>query len=178
MVVVRELRLLLGLLVVLFMTSETWRYVGRLTGPRLAAVVVALLGASMLVVVVGLRRVYADSLRREDVRRAVVRVAGEVVAFAAALLVGFGLVGVVTIDAGLVAEWTSGSSEVVVSLDLGQPPLVLTRPLLQVSAFLAALGALAFAVEAISDPDTRLTLLRDLAEPDDGARHRLEPSPR
>ena len=49
MVVVRELRLLLGLLVVLFMTAETWRYVGRLTGPRLAAVVLALFGASMLV---------------------------------------------------------------------------------------------------------------------------------
>ena len=170
MVVVRELRLLLGLLVVLFMTAETWRYVGRLTGPRLAAVVLALLVASGLVVAVGLRRTYADSLTSEDVRRAIVRVAGETVGFGATLFVGFGLVGVVTIDAGVVADWTSGSGDVLVSLDLGRPPLALTRPLLQVSAFLAALGALTFSVEAISDPDARRSLLRDLVEPDDGAR--------
>ena len=104
LVVVRELRLLLGLLLVLFMTSETWRYVGRLTGPRLAALVLVLLGASLLVVVIGLRRTYPGTLRRVNVGRATVRVSLEVLTFATILFVGFGLLGVVTIDAGLVAQ--------------------------------------------------------------------------
>ena len=78
LVTVRELRLLLGLLLVLFVTSETWRYVGRLTTVRLVLFGLATLAAALLVVGMGLRR----TLGTTAVRPATVRVAVEVVAFA------------------------------------------------------------------------------------------------
>jgi hypothetical protein len=56
LVTVRELRLLLGLLLVLFVTSETWRYVGRLTAPRLVLFLLVTITASLLVVGPGPRR--------------------------------------------------------------------------------------------------------------------------
>ncbi|MGY1672587.1 hypothetical protein [Geodermatophilus sp. SYSU D00710] len=51
---------------------------------------------------------------------------------------------------------------------LGGSALVLTRALVQVAAFLAALGALAFAVEVVVDPATRSPLVRDLVDPGPG----------
>ncbi|GAB3306556.1 hypothetical protein GCM10027451_13970 [Geodermatophilus aquaeductus] len=79
-------------------------------------------------------------------RRAAARVAAEVV----------------SVDAGLVAEWSGSRDGVLVSLGAADPPLVVTRQLLQVAAFLAALGGLSFAVEVIADAGTRETLVRDL----------------
>ena len=158
LVTVRELRLLLGLLLVLFVTSETWRYIGRLAALRLVLFVVVTLAAALLVVALGLRR----TIGPPAVRRATVRVAVEVVTFGATLFAVFTAVGIVSIDAGLVAEWSGSQDGVLVSFGVGSPPLALTRELLQVSAFLAALGALSFAVEVISDDGTRHTLVRDL----------------
>lgn len=163
LVTVRELRLLLGLLLVLFVTSETWRYVGRLATVRLVLFVLVTLTAALLVVAMGLRR----TVERPAVGRATVRVAGEVLAFGAALFAIFTAIGVLSIDAALVAEWSGSRSGTLMSLGVGGPPLVLTRQLLQVAAFLAALGALSFAVEVIADADTRQTLVRDLVAPSD-----------
>lgn len=165
LVAVRELRLLLGLLLILFITAETWRYIGRLAAPRLVLLVVVGFGAALLVVVIGLRRALGKTLGRVDLRRATTRVAGEVVAFGLIIFVAFVLVGVITVDAQLVAEWTGVEGGVLASLEVGRPPLVVTRGLLQVAALLASLGALVFAVEAVIDPGTRETLLRDLVEP-------------
>lgn len=163
LVTVRELRLLLGLLLILFITSETWRYVGRLTVLRVVGFALATLIAALLVVGVGLRRM----LGRSDARRATVRVAAELVAFGTLLFVTFTVVGVLTVDAGLVAEWSGTQDGVLVSLGVGSPPLVVTRQLLQVATFLASLGALVFAVEVVADGSTRRTLIQDLFEPAD-----------
>jgi succinate dehydrogenase hydrophobic anchor subunit len=161
LVTVRELRLVLGLLLVLFVTSETWRWIGRLTAPRLALFMLVTLVAALLVVAVGLRRTVA----RPAVHRATVRVAGEVVGLGAILFGAFAAVGVLSVDAGVVADWSGSGNGILLSLGVGDPPLVLTRQLLQVSAFLAALGALAFAIEVIVDEGTRHSLLRDIVEP-------------
>lgn len=164
LVAVRELRLLLGLLLILFATAETWRWVGRLTAPRLVLFMLVTLAAALLIVVVGLRRTVA----RPVVRQATVRVVGEVLAFGSLLFGTFVAVGVLSVDARLVADWSGSGDGLLVSVNIGDPPLIMTRQLLQVTAFLAALGALAFAVEVIADADTRHTLIRDLVEPDDG----------
>lgn len=164
LVTVRELRLLLGLLLVLFVTSETWRYIGRLPAERLLLFVLATLAVALLVVALGLRR----TLDAPVVRRATVRVAVEVVTFAAALFLTFTVIGVLSIDAGLAAEWSGSHDGVLLSLGFGSPPLVVTAQLLQVAAFLAALGGLSFAVEVVSDPETRQTLVKDLVEPSAG----------
>jgi len=158
---VRELRLLLGLLLILFVTSETWRYVGRLASVRLLLAVLATVVAALLVIGLGLRR----TLGRSAARLATVRVALEVLAFGAGLFGCFLVIGVLSIDAGLAAEWSGTADGVLLSLGVGDPPLVVTRQLLQVAAFLGSLGALAFAVEVISDADTRDTLVHDLLEP-------------
>ena len=162
LVAARELRLLLGLMLVLFVTSETWRYVGRLTLTRLVPLLAVVLGTSILVAVVGVRRVLSG-LDPTTRRRAVTRVALEVVAFGGALLGIFTALGACTMDVTMVAEWTGVPVSEVTSIGLGDA-VVVTRALAQVAAFLAALGALAFAVEAVLDPDTRATLLDDLLD--------------
>lgn len=149
---------MLGLLLILFVTSETWRYIGRLSVPRLALFVLAALALALLVVGTGLRR----TLERGALRRATTRVAVEVLGFGALLFVIFGVVGTVSVSAELVADWSGSPDGVLWSLGIGTPPMVVTRQLLQVTAFLAALGSLAFAVEVIADAGTRHTLVRDL----------------
>jgi hypothetical protein len=136
LVTVREMRLMLGLLLVLFVTSETWRYMGRLPVPRLVLLVLITLTAALLVVGLGLRHTLASAA----VRRATTRVAVEVVAFGAALFLVFAVVGVLSVDADLVAEWTGEPGGVLLWLGIGRPSMVLTAPLLQVAAFLASLG--------------------------------------
>ena len=163
LVTVRELRLVLGLLLILFVTSETWRYIGRLTTPRLVLFVLTILCAALLVVGLGLRR----TLARPAVRRATLRVAAEILTFGASLFATFTFMGVLTVDAELAAEWSGSPDGVLLSLGIGDPPLVVSRPLLQVAAFLAALGSLAFAAEVIADAGTRHELVGDLSLPED-----------
>ena len=162
LVAARELRLLLGLMLVLFVTSETWRYVGRLPLPRLLPLLAVVSGTALLVAVVGVRRVLSG-LDRSTRRRAVTRVALEVIGFGGAVLGVFTVLGAVTMDVALVAEWTGVPVGSVPSIGLGDV-VVVTRALAQVAAFLAVLGALAFAVEVVLDPDTRDTLLADLLD--------------
>lgn len=171
LVTVRELRLLLGLLLVLFVTSETWRYVGRLSTFRVVLFALTTLAAALLVVGLGLRR----TVDRSAVRSATVRVGTEIVAFGGILFATFVVVGVASVDAGLVAEWSGREGGVLVSLGIGSPPLVVTRQLLQVASFLGSLGALAFAVEVISDAGTRHTLVHDLVGPAAGEAVESEP---
>ena len=161
LVTVREMRLLLGLLLVLFVTSETWRYIGRLSVPRFLLLLSITVIVALLVVVLGLRHM----IRSSAARAAITRVGGEVLAFGAALFLVFSLVGVISMDADLVAEWTGAPDAVLLSLGLGRPPMVLTAPLLQVAGFLASLGALAMAVEVVTDASTRRLLVGDLVEP-------------
>jgi hypothetical protein len=98
-----------------------------------------------------------------------VRVAAGVVSFGAVLFLTSTLVGVASVDAALAAEWSGSSGGVLVSLGIGSPELVVTRPLLQVAAFLAALGGLSFAVEVVADANTRRTLVGDLVGAAGGA---------
>lgn len=164
LVAVRELRLLMGVLLILFVTSETWRYVGRLTGPRLGLIMAVALSTTVLLAATGLQRALREVLGRGLARRAAVRLVGEAMTFGLAVTVGFVALGFVTVDRDLVAEWTGAPAAVWASAEIAALPLVLTRSLVQVAAFLGALGALVFAIEAVVDPATRQTLLRDLLE--------------
>ena len=77
----------------------------------------------------------------------------------------FSGLGFLTMDYGLVQEWT-GADPLRSILDvraLGQR-FVLTPPLLQVAACLGALGSLVFAIEVLSDAETRADLLADVIE--------------
>jgi len=58
----------------------------------------------------------------------------------------------------------SEPAAVLVWLALGRPPMVLSAPL-PVGGFLACFGALAFAVEVVTDASTRQLLVGDLVEP-------------
>ena len=50
----RELRLVLTLLLVMFMTGEAWRYIGALTGPRLVVLIAGPVLAAFALIGVGL----------------------------------------------------------------------------------------------------------------------------
>lgn len=164
-VAVRELRLLFGLLLILFLTSEVWRYAGRLDGVRLAFVLVAALGAMAVLVGVGLRRTLPAAMSRTVASRAVLRVAAEAVVFGVLLSLLLGGLGFITMDYGLVQEW-SGADPLTVLLDLRVlgARLVVTPPLLQVAACLGALGSLVFAIEVLLDAEVRADLLADLID--------------
>jgi hypothetical protein len=164
-VAVRELRLLFGLLLILFVTSEVWRYAGRLEVPRLAFVLFSVLVGAGMVIGVGLHRSLPPTVSRPIWRRAVLRVLTEVSTFGVLLCLLFSVLGFVTMDYSVVQEW-SGAGPMQVLLDvsvLGQR-LTLTPPLLQVSACLGALGSLVFAIEAVLDDETRAALLSDLID--------------
>ena len=119
------------------------------------------LTVALLVVGLGPRH----TIEASAVKRAVTRVASEVLAFGAAIFLVFAIVGVLSVDADLVREWTGEPAAVLVSLGFGRPPMVVTAPLLQVGGFPACLGALAFAVEVVTDASTRQLLVGDLVEP-------------
>lgn len=147
-----------SLLLILFVTSEIWRYVGQLDGVRVIPLALATCSAAVLVVGLGLRRTLDPSI----VRRATVRITVETIAFGALLFATLVVVGVVSVDADLVAEWSGSDAGVLVSLSIGGPPMVLTRQLIQVATFLSALGALVLAVEVITDTGTRHAVISDL----------------
>lgn len=164
-VAVRELRLLFGLLLILFLTSEVWRYAGRLAGVRLAFVIAGALGLAGILIGVGLRRTLPATVPRTLASRATRRVAGEVLTFGVLLSLLLSVLGFVSMDHDLVQEW-SGADPLRVLLDvrvLGQR-FVVTPPLLQVSACLGALGSLVFAIEVVLDPEVRADLFADLID--------------
>ena len=126
----RELRLVLTLLLVMFMTGEAWRYVGALTGPRLLVLIAGPVLAAFAVIGVGLGRQLrpAETVRvpgaatggptravmaprvahRRLVRRARVRVWLETLSVSITVAGLFGFLGVATVDAELTLRlvWT------------------------------------------------------------------------
>lgn len=181
----RELRLVLTLLLVMFMTGEAWRYVGTLAGPRLLVVIGGPVLAAFVLIGVGLGRqlrpaetvsvpgaVVSETTRavvapRVAHRRLVARARGRVwletlsVSIAVAAL--FGFLGVATVDAELTREWTGQASVQVLQLlrVLGEE-LVVSAALVQVAGFLGALAALVFAVEVLVDEQSRYEVIDDL----------------
>ena len=181
----RELRLVLTLLLVMFMTGEAWRYVGTLAGPRLLVVIGGPLLAAFVLIGVGLGRQLrpAETVRvpgaadgqptravvapRAAHRRLVARARGRVwletlsVSIAVAAL--FAFLGVATVDAELTRDWTGQASVQVLQLIriLGEE-LVVSAALVQVAGFLGALAGLVFAVEVLVDEQSRYEVIDDL----------------
>jgi hypothetical protein len=178
----RELRLVLTLLLVMFMTGEAWRYVGALTGPRLVVLIAGPVLAAFALIGVGLGRQLrsAETVRvpggaevvgaprvahRRLVRRARVRVWLETLSVSIAVAGLFGLLGLATVDADLTREWSGQASVPVLrSITILGEELVVSVTLLQVAGFLGALAALVFAIEVLVEEESRHELLDDLLE--------------
>jgi hypothetical protein len=178
----RELRLVLTLLLVMFMTGEAWRYVGALTGPRLVVLIAGPVLAALALIGVGLGRQLrpAETVRvpgggevvgaprvahRRLVRRARVRVWLETLSVSIAVAGLFGLLGLATVDAELTREWSGQASvPVLQSITILGEELVVSATLLQVAGFLGALAALVFAIEVLVEEESRHELLDDLLE--------------
>jgi hypothetical protein len=178
----RELRLVLTLLLVMFMTGEAWRYVGALTGPRLLVLIAGPVLAAFALIGVGLRRQLrpAETVRvpggaevvdaprvahRRLVTRARVRVWLATLSVSIAVAGLFAFLGVATVDAELTREWSGhASAPVLESIKILGEELVVSAALLQVAGFLGALAALMFAIEVLVEEESRHELIDDLLE--------------
>ena len=183
----RELRLVLTLLLVMFMTGEAWRYIGALTGPRLLVLISGPVLAAFALIGVGLGRQLrpAETVRvpgtakdepvaavvaprvahRRLVARVRVRVWLETLSVSIAVAGLFWLLGLATVDADLTSEWSGQASvKVLQSITILGEELVVTAALLQVAGFLGALSALMFALEVLVDEQSRHELIDDLLE--------------
>ena len=178
----RELRLVLTLLLVMFMTGEAWRYIGALTGPRLIVLLAGPVLAAFALIGVGLGRQLrpAETVRvpgggevvgaprvahRRLVARARMRVWLETLSVSIAVAGLFGLLGVATVDAELTREWSGHASvPVLQSITILGEELVVSAALLQVAGFLGALAALMFAIEVLVEEESRHELIDDLLE--------------
>jgi hypothetical protein len=183
----RELRLVLTLLLVMFMTGEAWRYIGALTGPRLIVLIAGPLLAAFALIGVGLGRQLrpAETVRvpgaamggptravmaprvahRRLVARARMRVWLETLSVSIAVAGLFGLLGLATVDAELTREWSGHASvPVLQSITILGEELVVSAALLQVAGFLGALAALMFAIEVLVEEESRHELIDDLLE--------------
>jgi hypothetical protein len=183
----RELRLVLTLLLVMFMTGEVWRYAGTRTGPRLLLMIAGPVLAAFVLIWVGLGRQLrpAETVRvpraadgqathavmapnvahRRLVRRARGRVWLETVSVSLAVAALFTFLGVATVDAELTREWTGqASAEMFRFIKLQGEELVVSVALLQVAGFLGALSALVFAIEVLVDEQSRHELIDDLLD--------------
>ena len=181
-VTARELRLVLTLLLVMFMTGEAWRYIGALTGPRLIVLIAGPVLAAFALIGVGLGRQLrpAETVRvpgggevvgaprvahRRLVARARRRGWRETRSVCIAVAGVFGLLGVATVDAELTREWSGHASvPVLQSITILGEELVVSAALLQVAGFLGALAALMFAIEVLVEEESRHELIDDLLE--------------
>jgi hypothetical protein len=183
----RELRLVLTLLLVMFMTGEVWRYAGTRAGPRLVLMIAGPVLTALALIGVGLRRqlratetvrvpgaadgeptravVAPRVAHRRLVGRATGRVWLETFSVSIAVAALFTFLGMATVDAELTREWTGQASVEALQLIriLGEE-LVVSTALLQVAGFLGALAALVFAVEVLVDEQSRHELIDDLLE--------------
>jgi hypothetical protein len=183
----RELRLVLTLLLVMFMTGEAWRYVGALTGPRLLVLIAGPILAAFALIGVGLGRQLgpAETVRvsgaadgqpartvdaprvahRRLVARARARVWLETLSVSIAVAGLFAFLGLATVDADLTREWSGQASVPLLhSVTILGEELVVSATLLQVAGFLGALAALMFALEVLVDEQSRHELIDDLLE--------------
>jgi hypothetical protein len=183
----RELRLVLTLLLVMFMTGEVWRYVGTLAGPRLMVVIAGPALTAFTLIAVGLGRqlratetVRVSGAHEGEPARAVVaprvahrrlvarargRVWLETLSVSIAVAALFAFLGVATVDADLTGEWSGQSSvEALQLIKILGEEVVVSTALLQVAGFLGALAALVFAIEVLVDEQSRYELIDDLLE--------------
>jgi hypothetical protein len=182
----RELRLVLTLLLVMFMTGEAWRYVGTLTGPRLLVVIAGPALSAFILIAVGLGRqlrptetvrvhgaapgqpartvVAPRAAHRRLVARARGRVWLETLSVSVAVAALFAFLGVTTVDTDLTREWTGQAPVEVFHLKILGEELVISVALLQVAGFLGATAALVFAVEVLVDEQSRYELIDDLLD--------------
>lgn len=165
LVAARELKVLLGLVFVLFLTAEVWRFIGRLDPVRLIVLVCGVIATAMLIPVAGLRRTLPTTMGSGMLRRATTRVVGEVLAFGLTLGLSLVAFGFLTMDRALVAEWSGAPPGVLWTWSGGGWRLDLTPPLVQVGAFLGSISMVAFALEVLTDEQTRHTLVGDLIDP-------------
>lgn len=184
MLTARELRLVLTLLLVMFMTGEAWRYIGALTGPRLLVLIAGPVLAAFALIGVGLGRQLgpAETVRvraaegepahtvvaprvahRRLVARVRVRVWLETLLVSIAVAGLFGFLGLATVDTDLTRGWSGQASvPVLQSITILGEELVVSATLLQVAGFLGALAALMFALEVLVDEQSRHELIDDL----------------
>jgi hypothetical protein len=182
----RELRLVLTLLLVMFMTGEAWRYAGTLAGPRLLVLIGGPVLTAFVLIGVGLGRQLrpAETVRvhgaadgqparavvaprvahRRLVARARARVWLETLSVSVAVAGLFAFLGVATVDAELTREWTGQAVEVLQLIRILGEELVVSAALVQVAGFLGALAALVFAIEVLVDEQSRHELIDDLLE--------------
>ncbi len=192
--VVRELRLVLALLFVLFVTGEAWQFFGRAEGARFAL----LLGifatlATVVGAVVAQRetrtaiapdaagRPVPTRARRTLKRRLRRRTWIETLVAAVAVSSFFLLLGIVAVDATLTQEWSGRDdgqgfrllalSELWQGRVDGQVELyrlwgdwVVSEPLLRISILLGAFAGLIFAAEVLTDRELRADVIDDLLD--------------
>ena len=85
------------------------------------------------------------------------------VVFVAAVVAFFlGVLGVLAIDASVVADWTGGEADELASIEAWGADLALTTELLKVVGFLGAFGGLYFAVNAATNREYREEFFEDI----------------
>ena len=170
---IASMPLLLAVLLVLFVTSESWQFFGRIENERFVVVLSVFMLATLIVIWTGVRGLAATGTPTAPAIR---RLTFDTLFVAAAVFVVFVAMGVAAIDDKLTQTWASrDGSERLERLgveelwerkhdggmelyDLGKvlgEQLFLSEPLLRVAALLAGFAALTFAVELFTD--SRLT---------------------
>jgi len=192
--VIRELRLVLALLFVLFVTGEAWQFFGRAEGARFAlllgifATLATVVGAVVAqretrtaIAQDGTGRAVPARARRTLQRRLRRRTWLETLVAAVAVSASFLLLGIIAVDATLTQEWSSradGQAFRLVALpELWQGRVdghvevyrlagdwVVSEPLLRISILLGAFAGLLFAIEVLIDRELRADVVDDLLE--------------
>ncbi|MDQ3739533.1 MAG: hypothetical protein M3389_01190 [Actinomycetota bacterium] len=180
----RRMPLLLALLIVLFVTSESWQFFGRIEDARFGFVMVLFAIAASIVLVVGLfpriddaagagePRVPAKAKRHARMRL-LGRLAFETAVVGAIVFGVFFLLGVVAVDRELTETWAQrNDAETLEVFDVHELlpwnregdvdikaydawGVFFSEPLLRLAALLGAFAALTFAVELFGDETLR-----------------------
>ncbi len=203
----RELRVVLTVLFVVFVTGEAWQVFGRLSGLRY---VVLLAAFGLLAVLLGalssreqvasavqdprFERPVPSPARHMLARRLRLRTWFEILTVFLAVGAGFLALGVLVVGEDLTREWSAlgdGLSPALLPLSEVGPGrvdspveiydlgggLVLSEPLLRVVGVLGAFAALLFAVEVLVDAETRADVTDDLVHEWTAAREAFEQAP-
>jgi hypothetical protein len=174
----RAIPLLMIFSVVLFFTTEMWQVFAEASTFSLVAMGVLFVGLGVLFLAVRVPR-EVTSLAREagaessplDTRQRVnvglvLFVSQALQIFFVSLAIGafFVILGVLFVDAGLTAEWTGETPNVLVHLHLFGEDQVITSELLRVSGAIAAFTGLYFAISMLTDDVYRREFLDELTD--------------
>lgn len=178
----RELRLVFIVLLVLFVTSETWQVFGRLSGVRYAVLFGLLVVAAGVLGALNARQQAVAAIADPRFERPVPRAAGATLArrllgrvWFEILVVGLAVcaclfvLGVLVVDAALLDVWVRDNPAARV-LELGSSGLVVSEPLARLVGVLGAVAALLFALEVLVDRDLRTDVTNDLLHDWESAR--------